>query len=79
MAQAFLQLVLLSIIMVGQKVQSAASDARAVKDFTDTEAILDRLDLDTAGGLHDVMAAITSLEGKLPAPGDGRAPTAGGA
>src|SRR5271155_3100983 len=32
-AQTFLQLVLLSIIMVGQTVQSAASDARAVKEF----------------------------------------------
>ncbi len=31
-SQAFLQLVLLSIIMVGQRVQSAASDARAEAD-----------------------------------------------
>jgi hypothetical protein len=34
-AQTFLQLVLLSIIMVGQSVQSAASDARAAKEFAD--------------------------------------------
>jgi hypothetical protein len=60
-AQTFLQLVLLSIIMVGQRVQSATSDARAVKEFQDTEAILDRLDTKTAGGLADVMAAIESL------------------
>ena len=51
-AQTFLQLVLLSIIMVGQTVQSAASDARAVKEFADTETILDRLDLHTAGGIR---------------------------
>src|SRR5947209_11459257 len=53
-AQTFLQLVLLSIIMVGQRVQSSASDARAAKEFTDTETILDRLDTHTAGGLRDV-------------------------
>jgi hypothetical protein len=57
-AQTFLQLVLLSIILVGQRVQSAASDARAEKSFEDTEDILDRLDLKTTGGLADVMAAI---------------------
>jgi hypothetical protein len=60
-AQTFLQLVLLSIIMVGQTVQSAASDARAAKEFADTETILDRLDLDTAGGLRDVLDAIHAL------------------
>jgi len=69
-AQTFLQLVLLSIIMVGQKVQSAASDARAVKEFADTEAILDRLDVKTAGGLHDLLAAINELEGRLPGSAD---------
>jgi hypothetical protein len=60
-AQTFLQLVLLSIIMVGQSVQSAASDARAVKQFTDTETILDRLDSHTAGGIKDVLDAIHAL------------------
>jgi hypothetical protein len=68
-AQTFLQLVLLSIIMVGQRVQSAASDTRAVKEFADTEQILDRLDLNTQGGLHDVLAAIEALGGKTPAGG----------
>src|SRR3984893_4560455 len=43
-AQTFLQLVLLSIILVGQSVQQSASDARAAKEFSDTETILDRLD-----------------------------------
>jgi len=52
-AQTFLQLVLLSIIMVGQSVQAAASDARAEKEFADTEVVMDRLD---------------TLEAKLSAP-----------
>jgi hypothetical protein len=60
-AQTFLQLVLLSIIMVGQAVQSAASDTRAEKEFNDTEAILDRLDTKTSGGLSDVLDAIHAI------------------
>jgi hypothetical protein len=62
-AQTFLQLVLLSIIMVGQRVQSAASDARAAKQFDDTVMILDRLDTKTAGGLTEVMTAIEAIGG----------------
>ena len=46
-AQTFLQLVLLSIIMVGQSVQSAASDARTEKTLqhisNDNDRILDEL------------------------------------
>ena len=60
-AQTFLQLVLLSIIMVGQSVQSAASDVRAAKEFADTETILDRLDVNTAGGIKEVLDAIYAL------------------
>jgi hypothetical protein len=63
-AQTFLQLVLLSIILVGQRVQSAASDARALKEFEDTEVILDRLDTKTQGGLTDVLNAIKALDNK---------------
>jgi hypothetical protein len=63
-AQTFLQLVLLSIILVGQRVQSAASDARALKEYEDTEVILDRLDTKTQGGLTDVLNAIKGLEKK---------------
>ena len=62
-AQTFLQLVLLSIIMVGQSVQSAASDAPAAKEFADTETILDRLDTNTAGGIRVVLDAIHTLGG----------------
>jgi hypothetical protein len=53
--------VLLSIIMVGQTVQSTASDMRAAKEFTDTETILDRLDVNTAGGIRDVLDAVHAL------------------
>ena len=60
-AQTFLQLVLLSIILVGQSVQSAASDVRAQKEFNDTETILDRLDVHTAGGIKDVLDAIHAI------------------
>jgi branched-subunit amino acid permease len=60
-AQTFLQLVLLSIIMVGQTVQSVASDARAAKEFADTETILDRLDVNTAGGIKEVLDAIRAI------------------
>lgn len=78
-AQTFLQLVLLSVIMVGQSVQAGASDKRSEQEFGDVEAILHEqsqqashlaaqdakiiaiaaaLDLDTAGGLADVMDAV---------------------
>jgi hypothetical protein len=39
-AQTFLQLVLLPIIIVGQNVQSKAADARAEATFKDVEALL---------------------------------------
>lgn len=71
-AQTFLQLVLLSIIMVGQDVQSKAADARAQKTFEDTETILsdqakalDALDTRTAGGLGEVLAAIEQLRAEI--------------
>lgn len=63
-AQTFLQLVLLSVIMVGQNVQQAASDARSSKTFEDTERILDALNLETQGGLADVLKAIEALHGQ---------------
>jgi hypothetical protein len=39
-AQTFLQLVLLSVIMVGQKVSAAASDKQALQTYRDAEALL---------------------------------------
>jgi hypothetical protein len=40
-AQTFLQLVLLSIIMVGQKVAAEASDKQAYQTYRDAEALLE--------------------------------------
>ncbi len=57
-AQTFIQLVLLSIIMVGQNVQSIASDRRAESTYEDTVEVLDRLDLTTKGGLADLRQAL---------------------
>ena len=48
--------------MVGQNVQQAASDARAAKQFEDTERIVDALDLKTEGGLAEVLAAVKALQ-----------------
>jgi hypothetical protein len=65
-AQTFIQLVLLSIIMVGQNVQSIASDARFERTYEDAVTILDRLDVQTEGGLKailDRLDAITTLGG----------------
>lgn len=39
-AQTFLQLVLLSVIMVGQNVQASAADARSVATWKDAEMLL---------------------------------------
>ena len=61
-AQTFLQLVLLSVIMVGQNVQSVASDVRSQHTYDDTVQILDRLDVHTAGGLKDIADRIDNLE-----------------
>ena len=43
-AQTFLQLVLLSIIMVGQKVAAVASDKQAYQTYKDAEALLEMSD-----------------------------------
>jgi hypothetical protein len=64
-AQTFLQLVLLSVIMVGQNVQSVASDARAEHTYQDTVLILDRLDVHTSGGLRDLADRMDRLEALL--------------
>jgi hypothetical protein len=64
-AQTFLQLVLLSVIMVGQNVQSVASDIRSQHTYDDTVQILDRLDIHTDGGLKDLADRLDGLEAKL--------------
>ncbi len=64
-AQTFLQLVLLSVIMVGQNVESVASDIRSQHTYDDAVLILDRLDIHTEGGLKDLADRIEELEAKL--------------
>src|ERR1700691_4520363 len=60
-AQTFLQLVLLSVIMVGQNVQSLAADARSANTFKDAETILDRLNLETQGGLQVILDRLNEI------------------
>ena len=64
-AQTFLQLVLLSVIMVGQNVQAEAGDVRSQHTYEDTVQILDRLDVHTAGGIKDLADRIDVLETKI--------------
>ena len=61
-AQTFLQLVLLPIIIVGQNVQAEASDARSELTFEHTETIIDRLDTNTADGLGEVMSELRVIK-----------------
>jgi hypothetical protein len=80
-AQTFLQLVLLSVIMVGQNVQSLAADARSANTYKDAETILDRLDLHTQGGLKAILDRLDEIAppgttlgnapGALPGPSSG--------
>ena len=55
-AQTFLQLVLLSIIMVGQKVAAAASDKQAFQTFRDAEALLE-----ISNDMHKLLKQNTQL------------------
>ena len=61
----FLQLVLLSVIMVGQNVQSVASDLRSQRTYEDAVEILDRLDVHTAGGIKDLADRLDAMESKI--------------
>lgn len=55
-AQTFLQLVLLSVIMVGQKVSAQASDKQALQTYRDAEALLK-----TQDELHRLLKVNTQL------------------
>ena len=68
-AQTFLQLVLLSIIMVGQKVEGAAADVRADDTYKDAEAILHEA-LEIQKHLEAQDALLQGLIGALPTPLD---------
>ncbi len=55
-SQTFLQLVLLSVIMVGQQVLAKASDKQALQTFRDAEAVL---------GLTDEIHKLIRVNNKL--------------
>jgi hypothetical protein len=59
-AQTFLQLVLLSIIMVGQKVAAAASDKQAEQTYNDAEALLEITDT-----LHRLLKENTAMTAEI--------------
>src|SRR5580692_6142499 len=70
-AQTFLQLVLLSIIMVGQKVAAAASDKQALQTYKDAEALLEisndvhkllKLNNDLTEQIHDLLSKVSPKE-----------------
>jgi hypothetical protein len=61
----WLELALMPAIMVGQNLANAASDARAAKQFEDTEVVVDRLDLETEGGLQVIDARLRRIEALL--------------
>jgi len=65
-AQTFLQLVLLSVIMVGQSVQSTAADARAAQTFEDTEFIKNQVNEHTDGGIRSILDRLDAIEANLP-------------
>ena len=67
-AQTMIQLVLLPALMVGQNLQNQAADARAVEDVrrrrsgqVRTDRRLDRLDVNTAGGIKAILDAVNAL------------------
>ncbi|MGA3184558.1 MAG: hypothetical protein ABSE52_08185 [Candidatus Dormibacteria bacterium] len=63
-AQTFLQLVLLSIIIVGTNIQSAASDKRAQDTYADAEAVLHEA-MQIQAHLEVQDKALTALVAKL--------------
>jgi hypothetical protein len=63
-AQTFLQLVLLPIIIVGQNVQAAAADKRAEQTYEDADAILHHA-LEIQNHLHAQDLALEALADKL--------------
>jgi hypothetical protein len=72
-AQTFLQLVLLSVIMVGQKVAAAASDKQALQTYKDAEALLKIQDdvhrlIKVNNDLTAQIHAATCKDGAAPAP-----------
>jgi hypothetical protein len=77
-AQTFLQLVLLPIIIVGQNIQAKAADERAIATYNDADAILHdakqiQVHLDTQDeAIGDLLDKVATLEAKLLAAEDNR-------
>jgi len=70
-AQTFLQLVLLPIIIVGQNVQAAAADKRAEQTYLDAEAVLheaQQIQQHLAAQDAALLALAEKLGAKLPEP-----------
>jgi hypothetical protein len=63
-AQTFLQLVLLSIIIVGTNIQSAAADKRSQDTYADAEAVLHEA-MQIQAHLEEQDKALTALVQKL--------------
>lgn len=61
-SQTFIQLVMLSVIMVGQGVQSRAADKRAEQTFNDAEAVLHEC-LEIQRHLQEQDAVLSALRG----------------
>ena len=89
-AQTFLQLVLLPIIIVGQNVQASAADGRSQQTYKDAEAILreclelqahlsaqDRVLVAALQQLATVTGKPVDLDALKAAPGEAPAPSAG--
>lgn len=71
-AQTFLQLVLLSIIIVGQNIAAASSDKRSENTFKDAEAILSEaieIQKHLRAQDQELIAALHTALAKLPPPG----------
>jgi hypothetical protein len=64
-AQTFLQLVLLSVIMVGQNIQSKASDARSGLTFDHLNIVMDKVDEHTDGGIKTILDRLDVIEAKM--------------
>ena len=80
-AQTFLQLVLLSVIMVGQKVAAAASDKQALQTYKDAEALLKIQDevhrlIEINNDLTEQIHAAVAGKGPAPKPAAPRKPVA---
>ena len=68
-AQTFLQLVLLSIIIVGQNIAAVAADKRSVKTYDDAEAILSealKIQKHLQSQDEELIAALRTALEKLP-------------